>query len=339
MARPLRIEYNGAWYYFTCRGNERNAIFKDDGDRERFLCILQESIEKYKVQLHGYVLMDNHFHLILHTPRGNLNRFAQRFNTAYTGYYNRRHKRAGHLYQGRYKAILIDKDSYLLELSRYIHLNPVRIKKVCKQELSERFACLRNYRWSSNRGYGLVRYREDFVCYSSVLGYLGGDNVNGRKRYRAFVEEGLKRGIESPFKDVKGQVVLGETGFVDWVYEKVLKKGNLDLTEQARPGKLIKEIPVDKIVDEVCKTFTVERNHLLKRRSSAQDARMALIELCCRYLVLHKSLREIGQELGGLTVGGMSHARKRLEERLNQNKFLRAQFNRCVIALDKIERH
>lgn len=336
MARPLRIEYNGAWYHVTCRGNERSAIFKDDGDRERFLCILQESMEKYQVELHGYVLMDNHFHLILHTPRGNLNRFAQRFNTAYTVYYNRRHKRVGHLYQGRYKAILVDKDSYLLELSRYIHVNPVMIQKVCKQKLSDRLARLRDYRWSSNRGYGFVRYRDDFVCYSSVLGYVGGDDVYGRKRYRAFVEKGVMKGIESPFKDVKGQVILGETGFVDWVYENVRKKGKLDLSEQPGSRKLIKKISVYKIMDQVCETFTVERKHLLKRRSNAQEARMVLIELCCRYLLFYKSLREIGQELGGLTVGGMSHARERLKERLNKDVFLRRQFNRCVLALDNL---
>ncbi|MCP4975427.1 MAG: hypothetical protein GY931_04635, partial [Maribacter sp.] len=108
MARPLRIEFPGAWYHFTCRGNERNRIFKDDSDRNEFLCILNDSLEKYATQLHGYVLMENHFHLILHTPSGNLSRFAQRFNTSYTVYYNRKHKRSGHLYQGRYKAILIE---------------------------------------------------------------------------------------------------------------------------------------------------------------------------------------------------------------------------------------
>ncbi|MCP4974995.1 MAG: transposase, partial [Maribacter sp.] len=132
MARPLRIEYPGAWYHFTCRGNERGLIFKDDTDRRVFLDMLKESLEKYKVFLHGYVLMGNHFHLNLHTPQGNLSRFAQRFNTAYTVYFNRRHRRMGHLYQGRYKAILVEKESYLLALSRYIHLNPVKIKKIKK---------------------------------------------------------------------------------------------------------------------------------------------------------------------------------------------------------------
>ncbi len=97
MARPLRIEYPDAWYHYACRGNEGNRIFKDDADRKEFKSILTDSLEKYVAELHGYVLMDSNFHLILHTPSGNLSRFAQRFNTAYTVYYNRKHKRTGHL--------------------------------------------------------------------------------------------------------------------------------------------------------------------------------------------------------------------------------------------------
>ena len=191
MARPLRIEYNGAWYHFTCRGNERNVIFKDDNDRIKFIIILGKSLEIFKVQLHGYVLMDNHFHLILNTPLGNLSRFAQRFNTAYTVYYNRRHKRSGHLYQGRYKAILVEKDNYLLELSRYIHLNPVKIKRIKKDPIEKQIDFLRKYNWSSHLGYGLLKYRQGFVNYNSVLEYFGGDNKKGRKGYRGFVEEGV----------------------------------------------------------------------------------------------------------------------------------------------------
>ena len=234
MARPLRIEFPGAWYHFTCRGNERNSIFKDDTDRKEFLSILKDSLEKYATQLHGYVLMENHFHLILHTPSGNLRHFAQRFNTAYTVYYNRKHKRNGHLYQGRYKAILIEKDSYLLVLSRYIHLNPVKIKKIKKLSLSERIEYLRSYRWSSNLGYGLLRYRNDFMCYGDVLDYMGEDTKNGRKGYREFVEDGLLTDVESPFDDIKGNVVLGKSGFVDWVYENVLKSAKPDKTEQSK---------------------------------------------------------------------------------------------------------
>ena len=130
---------------------------------------------------------------MLHTPVGNLNRFAQRFNTAYTVYYNRRHKRSGHLYQGRYKAIVIESDNYLLELSRYIHLNPVKIKQIKRLKISEQIDYLRKYRWSSNLGYGLLRHRNEFVCYLSVLCNLGGDNNEGRRGYREYIEEGLIR--------------------------------------------------------------------------------------------------------------------------------------------------
>ncbi|KHE94072.1 MAG: hypothetical protein SCABRO_00150 [Candidatus Scalindua brodae] len=329
MARPLRIEFPGAWYHFTCRGNERNRIFKNDTDRKEFLSILNDSLEKYATQLHGYVLMENHFHLILHTPIGNLSRFAQRFNTAYTVYYNRKHKRTGHLYQGRYKAILIEKDSYLLVLSRYIHLNPVKIEKMKKLTLSEQIECLRSYRWSSNLGYGLLRYRNDFMYYRDVLDYMGGDKKYGRKSYREFVEEGLLTDVESPFDDIKGQVVLGESGFVDWVYEKVLKDAKPDKTEQSKSRELVKEVRQEFIIDTVCRVFKVSNAELLRRRSVCRDARMMYIDLCCKYRLLHKSLKEIGKDLGDLTVGGMCQTRKRLKDKLIKSYSLRNKYSQC----------
>ncbi len=323
MARPLRIEFPGAWYHFTCRGNERNRIFKDDTDRNEFLSILKDSLEKYAIQLHGYILMDNHFHLILHTPTGNLSRFAQRFNTSYTVYYNRKHKRSGHLYQGRYKAILIEKDSYLLVLSRYIHLNPVKIKKIKRLSVSEQIECLRSYRWSSNLGYGLVRHRDDFMHYNDVLDYTGGDNKHGRKSYRKFVEEGLLTDVESPFDGIKGHTVLGESGFVDWLYESVLKNTSPDKTEQSKSRELVKEIQQRLIIDTVCEVFKVEEAEVVRRRSIFREARMVYIDLCCKYRLLHKSLKEIGKELGDLTVDGMSQTRKRLQAKLQKsNSFL-----------------
>ncbi len=329
MARPLRIEFPGAWYHFTCRGNERNRIFKDDTDRKEFLSILNDSLEKYATELHGYVLMDNHFHLIIHTPSGNLSRFAQRFNTAYTVYYNRKHKRTGHLYQGRYKAILIEKDSYLLVLSRYIHLNPVKIKRIKRLSLSEQIEYLRSYRWSSNLGYGSLRYRDDFMCYGDVLCYMGEDNKYGRKSYREFVEEGLLTDVESPFDDIKGNVVLGKSGFVDWVYENVLKSVKPDKTEQSKSRELVKEIRQELILATVCNIFKVEKSEVLRRRSIFREARMVYIDLCCKYRLFHKSLREIGKELGDLTVGGMSQTRKRLNEKMRKSNSLKNKYNQC----------
>ncbi len=142
MARALRIQYPGAVYHVTCRGNERQAIFKDDADRKRFLQILVQSVNIYSVKLYSYVIMTNHFHLLLETPKGNLSEFMRKFNITYTGYYNRRHSRVGHLYQGRYKSILVDKNEYLSVLSRYIHLNPVKIQSMKKQPERERLKYL-----------------------------------------------------------------------------------------------------------------------------------------------------------------------------------------------------
>ncbi|MCP4268228.1 MAG: hypothetical protein GY777_22085 [Candidatus Brocadiaceae bacterium] len=325
----MRIEFPGAWYHFTCRGNERNRIFKDDADRREFLSILTDSLDKYAVELHGYVLMDNHFHLILHTPSGSLSRFAQRFNTAYTVYYNRKHKRTGHLYQGRYKAILIEKDSYLLVLSRYIHLNPVKIKKIRRLSILEQLEYLRSYRWSSNLGYGLLRCRNDFVCYRDVLDYMGEDTKYGRKSYREFVEEGLLTDVESPFDDIKGHVVLGKPGFVDWLYESVLKNAKLDRTEQSKSKELVKEIQQEVIIDTICKVFNVEKAEVVRRRSIFREARMVYIDLCCKYRLHHKSLKEIGKDLGDLTVGGMSQTRKRLKEKLQKSNSLRNKYDQC----------
>ena len=140
----------------------------------------------------------------------------------------------------------------------------------------------------------------------NVLEYTGGDNTYGRKRYREYVEEGLAGDVESPFKDIKGQVVIGGSGFLDWLYEKVLKNASPERTEQSKSRELIKdkEIKQELIIETVCNIFEVKREELLKQRSIYREARMVYIDLCCKYRLFYKSLREIGRELGGLTVGG-----------------------------------
>ena len=134
MARQLRIEYAGAYYHVTARGNERRKIFFTQRDFEKFKEYLMGGQKKYGYILHSYVLMTNHYHLIIETPEGNLSRVMHNLNSSYTAYINTKRKRSGHLFQGRYKAIVVDKDNYLLELSRYLHLNPVRAKMVEKPE-------------------------------------------------------------------------------------------------------------------------------------------------------------------------------------------------------------
>src|SRR3990172_6253910 len=179
MARPLRICYPNAFYHVTCRGNERRDIYRDDQDRSLCLEKLKTSLDIYGVRLHAYVLMRNHFHLLVETPKANLSEFMRHFNIAYTGAYNRRHRRVGHLYQGRFKAILVDADSYLVELSRYVHLNPVRVSPMRQAGPKGRLRYLERDRWSRLGGYVSGKREEPWVVYDAVHGYVGGS----RRRY------------------------------------------------------------------------------------------------------------------------------------------------------------
>src|SRR3989338_74178 len=145
MSRPLRIEYAGAVYHITSRGNEKKAVFKDDSDRETFLKALAQVNKRYNWLCHAYCLMDNHYHLLIETPDGNLSLGMRQLNGVFTQRFNNRHKRAGHLFQGRFKGILIQKESHLLEVCRYVVLNPVRAKAAKHP---------REWGWSSYRATG-----------------------------------------------------------------------------------------------------------------------------------------------------------------------------------------
>jgi REP element-mobilizing transposase RayT len=141
LGRPIQIEYPGALYHITSRGNERKNIFLKDEDRVKFLQILEDYHDRYGILIHNYVLMDNHYHLVLETPKGNLLKVMHGINSSYTGYFNRRYGRSGHLFQGRYRGILVEKDAYLLSLSRYVHPNPwIRLRSLL---LSSERTCLK----------------------------------------------------------------------------------------------------------------------------------------------------------------------------------------------------
>ena len=215
MARALRIQYPGAFYHVTCRGNERKNIFFDLKDHRIFLNKLPVSSEIYNVELLAFVLMPNHFHFLVTTPEGNLSDFMRHFNISYTSAFNRRHHRVGHLYQGRYKAFLIDADNYLLEVSRYIHLNPVRSKKFKDKSISEKWNLLSTHNSSSVSGYFSAGKRKNFVSYQTVLEYMGGDNKEGRESYKRFIRSGLEQDLKNPLEVGKGNGIVGQPDFVE----------------------------------------------------------------------------------------------------------------------------
>ncbi|MGH7826702.1 MAG: transposase [Candidatus Binatia bacterium] len=179
MARPLRLEFPGAIYHLTSRGNARQKMFFGDGDRELFLNILARVVSRYGWLCHGYCLMENHYHLLVETPKANLSRGMRQLNGIYTQSFNRRHHRVGHLFQGRFKAILVEKECYLLELCRFIVLNPVRVKSKSQVQAWE---------WSSYRATAGLAPTREFLTTDWVLGQFGKSRTTAQKRLRRIWE-------------------------------------------------------------------------------------------------------------------------------------------------------
>lgn len=202
MARPLRLEYGGALWHVTCRGNEKGAIFRDDRDRQVFLSVLSEAVHLFAWRLHAYVLMGNHYHLLLETPEANLSRGMHRVNAIYSQAFNRRHARVGHLLQGRFKAILVEKERHLLELVRYVVLNPVRAG------LSRDPA---GWPWSNYLATAGLRAAPEWLDTEWTIDQFG-NGASALSAYREFVSAGT-RGLDKPWTRVTNQLFLGSEDF------------------------------------------------------------------------------------------------------------------------------
>jgi len=208
MSRATRVEFDGACYHVMSRGVARMRTFMDDDDRRSFLEILAKLVEADAVEVHAFCLMPNHYHILLRTPHGELGRWMRHVNGDYVRRFNVRHQRVGHLWQGRYKAILVQHGEYLQECSRYIHLNPNRAKITRPAE---------RYRWSSYRSYVGGRAVVPWVKTDLVLSGFGGE----RKRYRAYVEAGRGEKQVSPFERAVAGLVLGGEDFVAMVRRRL----------------------------------------------------------------------------------------------------------------------
>ncbi len=269
MARALRIEFEGAIYHVTSRGNEKGSIFKDEHDRIRFLAKLGENLETHGARVYAYVLMGNHYHLLLETPRANLSAFMQQFNTSYTVYYNHRHRRRGHLFEGRYKAKVVEGDRYLLTLARYVHLNPVKVQGCNGLSLLERRTLLRSFKWSSYRAYvGLVG-REGFVDYEPLLSLVSSGAEPAVSLFRKFVESGLANDDEELREALaRSSKAIGREDFCQLMeaeYRKCVERMGRKLDASMR--KIEVGISAEVVVDRICSHFGVSAESLRKRRS------------------------------------------------------------------------
>lgn len=230
MARKPRIHYQGAFYHVILRGNGKQDVFFDDKDRCRFYLLLQEGVERFRIRIHAFCLMTNHIHLVLQVHDLPLPRFMQNLSLRYTRWVNWRHNRTGHLFQGRYKAVLVDGDSYLLELVRYVHLNPVRAG-FTKSPV--------DFRWS---GHGAYCGKETipWLCSEMTLGMLSGKKSKAIRAYEAFVRDGLGEGRKAEFhgEGTGDSRIFGDDDFV------------LKLAYEGK--KMSDMVTVDNVISAVC---------------------------------------------------------------------------------------
>ena len=241
MARKPRIHYPSALYHVIARGNQRQDIFISEADFRTYLAYLSEYKERYHFHLYAYALMKNHLHLLLEVEQIPLFRIMQVLQFRYTRYFNTRYGKVGHLFQGRYKAILCDKDVYLLELVRYIHLNPIRAKAVDDPE---------RYPWTAHSIY-LGKEQNDLIDQGLVLSQFGGNRLAARRAYLHFVLQGLEGGHQEKYYKVKDQRYLGEDEFVEEIEGK---KGNLE--------PAVYDIPLRDIAFEVSKATGIPQDRL-----------------------------------------------------------------------------
>jgi len=332
MTRPLRIQYPDAFYHVTCRGNERRKIFRNKEDRNIFFKLLARSLDIFNVQLAAYALMPNHFHLLVCTPKGNLSEFMRHFNISYTGRFNRKYKRSGHLYQGRYKAFLIDADNYLLEVSRYVHLNPLRMKS--KEPEEKRWQDLLINDDTSLPGYLNPKNRKEFVHYTIVLDYFDGDNRKSRTEYRKFVEEGFRTEVPSPLEKGKGTGIIGRDDFVEEI-KQLFYKDKGSTREQPALRELGKVISPDELIDRYAKMVEMKREELTKKGRQSTERAM-LMELLYRFCMITQP--QIGKLLGGIDYSAVSRARKRFLFKMQHEPEWGKKFNQIRNKLAQMSR-
>lgn len=311
MARPLRIEYEGALYHVTARGNERGKIFFTKTDYRKFKEYLAAAQAKYGFIIHCYVLMTNHYHLLIETPDKNLSKIMHHLNSSYTTYINIKRKRSGHLFQGRYKAILVDKDSYLLELSRYMHLNPVRVNMVARPE---------EYPYSSYAAY--ISGNDELVTANPVLSMFSKKVSAARAQYKSFVESALEEKMESPLNNVYGGMILGSTAFIKETLQQI-EDELLNSEETSHRRALKASHGFDDIISIVCERHSISRENLMNQ--DRNDLRKKCIYLIKKYDALTN--RQIGELLGGMSAFAVAKAYQRMAMELKTDASLRKEMS------------
>ena len=332
MARPLRIQYANACYHIINRGDNRRPIFSMEKDYRFFLDKLSEYADTYNVEIYAYALMVNHFHIYLCTPEANLTRFMQSLLTSYSMYRNKTEGTAGHVFQGRYKSVIVEHSKYASELSRYIHLNPVHTEVYSNLSLQDRRKVLRKFQWCSYSAViGLARcpaWLKPTCCYRKP-----GSLKEKQKDYAEYVEEGLLKDIEDPMKHTVAQSVLGSDSFIDIIRRKyVIAK---DKAECPQAKKLSSFMKLDSLAEEVAAYYHVDKEKLFAKFQKNNEPRQMLLLLSRKYCRGRYPLIELAAKLR-LSIHALGANAYKFQNKINENTDLKKRFFELKKLIDNV---
>jgi len=308
MSRPLRIEYPGAWHHVMNRGRRRETIFFTDADREEFIKVLRESAELWNLSIAAYCLMSNHYHLLVKTPDGNLARGMRHLNGVYTQRFNRSHKKEGQLFRGRYKAVLVDADSHLLEVLRYIHRNPLKAGIVKN---------LNDYRWSSHKAYVSQAKKWTWVQKENLLSMLTAVKSRQKRAYLDFVAMAEPEEIERFYALKDSPSILGNASFIGMIRDKLS-----ELTNVAEiPESKILALDAERVIAATYEYYRIPRKILLLSKRGSEnlprDVAIYLVRRLCRM-----TLPDVGKVFGIENYSSVSSVVQRVKLKLASDKHL-----------------
>lgn len=310
MARPLRVEYPGAHYHVINRGNAGEDIFKGDRDKEKFLEYLAKAKERFAITIHSYCLMTNHYHLLLETPQSNLSVAVQWINVSYATWFNKKHQRQGHLFQGRFKAILVEADEYLQQLSRYIHLNPVCAKMA---------ATPGEYAWSSYPAF-TGNVKTPVWLTTDLRQAFGKNKKTAIQNYQRYVEAVDLAALENPDRRVIGGFILGGTDFVAMVTETFLSTREED-KEIPQLKKLKLKTSFETIVKTVCDETGCSEEQIRQKGRKKNQARDLAVYLARN--LSGASCKSLGEFFGGVSGAAVTMRYNQFDKKMQRDKTLR----------------
>ena len=324
MTRPWRIQYKGAIYHIMSRGVGRGKIFLDNDDYSRFLEYVEKAREKFNLDIFAFILMGNHYHLFLRTNEPNLSRIMQWIQTSYSVYYNHKHNRSGHFFQGRYKSIIVGEESYWISLSMYIHLNPVRAGIVKEPG---------KYKWSSYHDYVNSKKVHEWLFSEAVLEDFGTNKQESRKEYRKLLMEvsGKEKEI---LEEVRYGLILGSDKFVEWVQKKFIDRVGKKDVELPQKKMISDNGIIERVINEIVYTYKIEKSALLQRKRripvEARDVSMYILKM-------HTGLKniEIG-EVFGVSLSAVNKAASRVSDQISTKKNIKRKIDRIANTVFKV---